>query len=641
MSISVLYLCPNSVLRDVRIMKQILSLVAAGHKVRAIGILESDDQSPRTEFEEQLTVERVGWRAAAYRRAAQLLALRLVGLGLFTLVIAIAAAWGGFASLTVLWRAVIDALNLIAPGLRFELDLYLFPLSVSELVAALMLLTTVVGLVAAKFTGLLNKFLAPIKRLLQLSANYASVRDGRFGLRAVVEKALGSDRPVRFLVRELVEHFRTRCTFDGVQFARCQAIRRQAESEPFDVVIAAEASSLAAAASLASKHAKPMIYDAHEFYDDVNLASSHVAEYYRKVHRQHISKAKFVSVVSDAMAEVYDQTYGTQGRTIVLPNCVNKLRYPHEKSQRVGSIHELARLPVAKKILLYHGGLAKGRGIERLVDAAQFLADDRSLVVLGDGKLREHIQSAVKHQALTWADECHAQNLSRLLQEHSAARRAAKTELLAEIANFADPDEWRSISNEVVNKALGIGSFSKISVNPLGSRGRSAVVDGEHLEALSREIGEYVDALFRCKLSTLADRPDIDAYDKIRCVYAVPQTELLATIEDAWVGIVPYPNSSVNHWICAPNKFWECAASGVPLVVTPLKQLTDFVQGDDLGWVMPPDLEGKALAGFLNSLTERDRDQKALNIKSFAQENTWEDHVAEWVREVETVSAPR
>ena len=46
--------------------------------------------------------------------------------------------------------------------------------------------------------------------------------------------------------------------------------------------------------------------------------------------------------------------------------------------------------------------------------------------------------------------------------------------------------------------------------------------------------------------------------------------EHLDVTSHAYVGLVTYSYKSLNNIFCAPNKIWEYAAFGVPLVCSPL-----------------------------------------------------------------------
>ncbi len=67
-------------------------------------------------------------------------------------------------------------------------------------------------------------------------------------------------------------------------------------------------------------------------------------------------------------------------------------------------------------------------------------------------------------------------------------------------------------------------------------------------------------------LETLAADPRFDG--RIHVVDAVRPQELLGWVAEADVDVMPLQRSTLNHYLCTPNKLWESLAAGVPVVVS-------------------------------------------------------------------------
>ena len=69
------------------------------------------------------------------------------------------------------------------------------------------------------------------------------------------------------------------------------------------------------------------------------------------------------------------------------------------------------------------------------------------------------------------------------------------------------------------------------------------------------------------------ERLGIDPHDfglagRLHLLEAVSPDELLGWVAGADVDAMPLQHSSLNHWLCTPNKLWESLAAGVPVVVS-------------------------------------------------------------------------
>ena len=64
---------------------------------------------------------------------------------------------------------------------------------------------------------------------------------------------------------------------------------------------------------------------------------------------------------------------------------------------------------------------------------------------------------------------------------------------------------------------------------------------------------------------------------------AVPPGDLLDWVADADVDAIPLQRSSLNHWLCTPNKLWESLAAGIPVVVSDFPIMRRIVIEDPAG----------------------------------------------------------
>ena len=134
-----------------------------------------------------------------------------------------------------------------------------------------------------------------------------------------------------------------------------------------------------------------LVYDTHELETETygkhgfHKFASQIFE------RLFIRFADLVIVVGDAIERWYRDAYGTSNIITVL-NCPN---FRHPRPTQLLR-HELG-IPLEKKILIYQGGLWRGRGIEKLLDAFAEVRDERFvLVCMGYGELDALIKDYAK-----------------------------------------------------------------------------------------------------------------------------------------------------------------------------------------------------------------------------------------------------
>ena len=65
-----------------------------------------------------------------------------------------------------------------------------------------------------------------------------------------------------------------------------------------------------------------------------------------------------------------------------------------EDASKDNSLREEFGLDINSRIVLYHGNLSEGRGLDKLVEAASFLSSNTYLVVMGSGPLQEGLEIA-------------------------------------------------------------------------------------------------------------------------------------------------------------------------------------------------------------------------------------------------------
>ena len=139
----------------------------------------------------------------------------------------------------------------------------------------------------------------------------------------------------------------------------------------------------------------PVVYDARDLYADARglarlpgLARAVV----RARERSWARRASRVVTVNDGLADVLAERFGVE-RPVVVRNCAPRMPLPEPRLHR---FHDALGLEDTARIVLYHGGLDAGRGIEQLLAATPGLPLDAVVVLLGYGPMRELLAARLR-----------------------------------------------------------------------------------------------------------------------------------------------------------------------------------------------------------------------------------------------------
>ncbi len=137
------------------------------------------------------------------------------------------------------------------------------------------------------------------------------------------------------------------------------------------------------------RHKIPLIYDAHEFETErEKIRNNFLKKILRILEGFLIRKAYRAITVSQPIAEAYEKMYKIRPKLIL--NCPNFQEIQPNKDFR-----KKVNLPLNKKIFIYQGLLAPGRGVEILIQVFKELKNENvALLFMGYGTLEEKVRKA-------------------------------------------------------------------------------------------------------------------------------------------------------------------------------------------------------------------------------------------------------
>ena len=135
----------------------------------------------------------------------------------------------------------------------------------------------------------------------------------------------------------------------------------------------------------------PVVYDARDIYTDAaNIARlpGPARRLFGWVERRWAQRASRVVTVNRPYADVMERRFGVP-RPLIVMNCSYR-REPAAVELR--RFHEHLDLPTTTRVVLYHGGFSRDRGIEQLIEALPAIPERTVLVLLGYGVLEGELR---------------------------------------------------------------------------------------------------------------------------------------------------------------------------------------------------------------------------------------------------------
>jgi glycosyltransferase involved in cell wall biosynthesis len=139
---------------------------------------------------------------------------------------------------------------------------------------------------------------------------------------------------------------------------------------------------LLAARSLQKRHGGGLVHDSHELFMEAGSAAKlpfPARRLLRRMEAQASRKADGVITVNPSIAVELHDRYGVD--PVVLMNCP-----PLSTERKNGKLRDHLKLG-KRPLILYHGAISPGRGVEQLVEAIPLLPADAAVVLLGYGDM--------------------------------------------------------------------------------------------------------------------------------------------------------------------------------------------------------------------------------------------------------------
>lgn len=174
---------------------------------------------------------------------------------------------------------------------------------------------------------------------------------------------------------------------------KSRLVSRGAAFRP-DLIYVFDPEALPAALALKSRTGAKLLYDAHEFHEEEDLSAPERCAWVKRTEIRAAPEIDIFATVNRSIGELYE----AERPDLPQPHVVHNALRPAPPPRYDGRLHRAAHLPEETRILLYHGGLARMRGLDRLATAARLLNEDWAVVMMGTGPLANTLEAAANQR---------------------------------------------------------------------------------------------------------------------------------------------------------------------------------------------------------------------------------------------------
>jgi glycosyltransferase involved in cell wall biosynthesis len=125
------------------------------------------------------------------------------------------------------------------------------------------------------------------------------------------------------------------------------------------------------------------------------------------------------------------------------------------------------------------------------------------------------------------------------------------------------------------------------------------------------------------RASLIARAAERDVADRVELCAPVRPADVTSALAGAAVGLCLIQPICRSYELCLPNKLFEYAAAGLPILASDVPVIAAFVRGEGLGAVVATDRPRSVAAGLEGLLAPEDWRGTAERVRAFAQTHDW------------------
>ena len=148
--------------------------------------------------------------------------------------------------------------------------------------------------------------------------------------------------------------------------------------------------------------------------------------------------------------------------------------------------------------------------------------------------------------------------------------------------------------------------------------------------------GPLEDEISQKILTTKRLRPK--GRDPLNILPMVDLDDLSFWTSQADVGVIPYENIGLNHLYCTPNKIWDYASSGIPIIATNLPEMSLLIKKYNLGFLLPKIFSDDDFLNILKKFDDSKIKEISGNCVKFSEKECWEKYEPNLIKIYEDIA---
>ena len=148
--------------------------------------------------------------------------------------------------------------------------------------------------------------------------------------------------------------------------------------------------------------------------------------------------------------------------------------------------------------------------------------------------------------------------------------------------------------------------------------------------------GPLEDDISQKILTTKGLRPK--GRDPLNILPMVDLDDLSFWTSQADVGVIPYEDIGLNHLYCTPNKIWDYASSGIPIIATNLPEMSLLIKKYNLGFLLPKIFSDDDFLNILKKFDDSKIKEISGNCEKFSEKECWEKYEPDLIKIYEDIT---
>ena len=148
--------------------------------------------------------------------------------------------------------------------------------------------------------------------------------------------------------------------------------------------------------------------------------------------------------------------------------------------------------------------------------------------------------------------------------------------------------------------------------------------------------GPLEDEISQKILTTKRLRPK--GRDPLNILPMVDLDDLSFWTSQADVGVIPYEDIGLNHLYCTPNKIWDYASSGIPIIATNLPEMSLLIKKYNLGFLLPKIFSDDDFLNILKKFDDSKIKEISGNCVKFSEKECWEKYEPNLIKIYEDIA---